>query len=92
MKNRYSTNILPQYEQSVNHFRKTKATGYMFLLYISETWCLSKVPCGKINPLEMWIYRRMYKMSYTDHIYIIRGEPYLCSAKAPVLDGSGSRR
>ena len=21
-----------------------------------------------------------------------RGEPYLCSAKAPVLDGSGSRR
>ena len=25
-------------------------------------------------------------------IYIMRGEPYLCSAKAPVLDGSGSRR
>ena len=26
------------------------------------------------------------------HLYFKRGEPYLCSAKAPVLDGSGSRR
>ena len=26
------------------------------------------------------------------HLYYKRGEPYLCSAKAPVLDGSGSRR
>ena len=25
-------------------------------------------------------------------VYYKRGEPYLCSAKAPVLDGSGSRR
>ena len=25
-------------------------------------------------------------------LYYKRGEPYLCSAKAPVLDGSGSRR
>ena len=26
------------------------------------------------------------------NLYYKRGEPYLCSAKAPVLDGSGSRR
>ena len=26
------------------------------------------------------------------YLYYKRGEPYLCSAKAPVLDGSGSRR
>ena len=26
------------------------------------------------------------------HLYYKRGEPYLCSAKAPVLDASGSRR
>ena len=31
-------------------------------------------------------------ISFIMHLYYKRGEPYLCSAKAPVLDGSGSRR
>ena len=30
--------------------------------------------------------------SFVRNLYYKRGEPYLCSAKAPVLDGSGSRR
>ena len=28
----------------------------------------------------------------TKHLYYKRRDPYLCSAKAPVLEGSGSRR
>ena len=33
-----------------------------------------------------------YTVRYLGHLYYKRGEPYICSAKATVIDGSGSRR
>ena len=50
------------------------------------------------NTRQVYIIRRIMNMlylicrEYNIYLYYKRGEPYLCSAKAPVLDGSGSRR
>ena len=41
---------------------------------------------------KLYYYVRDYVEETFDLLYYKRGEPYLCSAKAPVLDGSGSRR
>ena len=38
------------------------------LLYASETWTLSKETEDKIQAFEMWIYRKMLKVSYTDRV------------------------
>ncbi len=38
------------------------------LLYASETWTLSKEIQDKIEAFEMWIYRKMFRVSYTDRI------------------------
>ena len=38
------------------------------LLYAAETWTMNSDLCRRINALEMWIYRRMLKISYEDHI------------------------
>jgi len=38
------------------------------LLYASETWVISAEVESKIRSLEMWIYRRMMRISYKDHI------------------------
>ena len=38
------------------------------LLYASETWVLNAETEGRIRSLEMWIYRRMLKISYQEHI------------------------
>ena len=38
------------------------------LLYASETWVLNTETEGRIRSLEMWIYRRMLKISYQQHI------------------------
>ncbi|NNK27532.1 MAG: RNA-directed DNA polymerase, partial [Flavobacteriaceae bacterium] len=38
------------------------------LLYASETWTLSKESCRRIESFEMWMLRRMLKVSYTDHM------------------------
>ena len=38
------------------------------LLYASETWVLNAETEGRIKSLEMWIYRRMLKISYQEHI------------------------
>ena len=37
-------------------------------LYASESWTLNKLIEDRINALEMWIYRRMLKVSYTDKV------------------------
>ena len=37
-------------------------------LYASESWTLNKQIEDRINALEMWIYRRMLKVSYTDRV------------------------
>ena len=39
-----------------------------FLLYASEIWVLNAETEERIRSLEMWIYRRMLKMSYQQHI------------------------
>ena len=38
------------------------------LLYASETWTISGGMEDKINAFEMWLYRRMLKVSYQDHV------------------------
>jgi hypothetical protein len=38
------------------------------LLYASETWTLSSVVTNRINAFEMWIYRRILKLSWRDRI------------------------
>ena len=36
-------------------------------LYASETWTLNADTCKKINSFEMWMYRKMLRISYTRH-------------------------
>ena len=50
-------------------------------MLVSMYYCIYMFSYGPYGP-EIKHYYYYYK----------RGEPYLCSAKAPVLDGSGSRR
>ena len=38
------------------------------LLYASETWTFNKELLNKISSFEMWMYRKMLKISYTDHV------------------------
>ena len=38
------------------------------LLYASETWVLNAETEGRIRSLKMWIYRRLLKISYMQHI------------------------
>ena len=38
------------------------------LLYASETWVMGAEMEDRIRSLEMWIYRRMMRISYKDHI------------------------
>ena len=49
--------------------RKRLARCYALLtfLHASETWTLNADTCKKINSFEMWIYRKMLKISYTSH-------------------------
>ena len=49
--------------------RKRLARCYVLstLLYASETWTLNADTCKKINSFEMWMYRKMLKISYTSH-------------------------
>ena len=37
------------------------------LLYGSETWTLTKAIQNKLETFEMWIYRRMMRISWTEH-------------------------
>ena len=37
------------------------------LLYGSETWTLTKAIQNKLEAFEMWIYRRMMRISWADH-------------------------
>ena len=38
------------------------------LLYDSEAWIIGKVMERRIEPLEMWLYRRMLKIPWVNHI------------------------
>ena len=37
------------------------------LSYGAETWTISKTSAGRINAFEMWMYRKMLRLSYTKH-------------------------
>ena len=37
------------------------------LLYGGETWTLTKVTSDKLEALEMWLYRRMLRISWKEH-------------------------
>ena len=37
------------------------------LLYGSETWTLTKAIQNKLEAFEIWIYRRMIRISWTEH-------------------------
>ena len=45
------------------------AKGYIWstLLYGAETWTLTKVTSDKPEALEMWLYRRMLRISWKEH-------------------------
>ena len=40
---------------------------WLMSLYGSETWTLTKVIQNKVEAYEMWIYRRMMRISCTEH-------------------------
>ena len=38
------------------------------LLYAAETWTINKEVEKRINAFEMWLFRKMLRISYQDHI------------------------
>ncbi|KAG1681067.1 Protein unc-45 A [Nymphon striatum] len=48
--------------------RLVKCYIWSTLLYGAETWTLTKIMMTKIEAFEMWIYRRMLKISYTEQM------------------------
>ena len=49
--------------------RSRIAKGYIWstLLYGAETWTLTKVTSDKLEAFEMWLYRRMLRISWIEH-------------------------
>ena len=49
--------------------RKGSSQSYIWsmLLYGSETWTLTKAIQNKLEAFEMWIYRRMMRIAWTEH-------------------------
>ena len=47
--------------------RLAKCYVWSTLLYGSETWTMTKSLTKKIGAFEMWIFRRMLKISYMEH-------------------------
>ena len=49
--------------------RSRIATCYIWstLLYGAETWTLTKVTSDKLEAFEMWLYRRMLRISWKEH-------------------------
>ena len=45
-----------------------KTLVWTTLLYGSETWTLRKEDIRKLEALEMWLWRRMEKVSWTDRV------------------------
>src|SRR6218665_1393317 len=44
-----------------------KALIWSFTLYESETWTMRKEDVKRIEAFEMWIWRRMERISWTEH-------------------------
>ena len=47
--------------------RIAKCYIWSILLYGAETWTLTKVTCDKLEAFEMWLYRRMFRISWKEH-------------------------
>ena len=45
-----------------------KAAVWAVALYGSETWTLKEIEKKKLEAFEMWLWRRMEKISYTEHV------------------------
>lgn len=41
---------------------------YSVLLYGVESWTLTEATCKRVEAFEMWVYRRILKISWVDHI------------------------
>ena len=48
--------------------RIIKTVIWSVLLYGAETWSLRKEDVRRLEAFEMWIWRRIEKISYTEHI------------------------
>ena len=48
--------------------RALKTYIWSTLTYGSETWTISKIMKNKINAAELWFYRRMLRISWTDRV------------------------
>ena len=47
--------------------RIAKCYIWSTLLYGAETWTLTKVTSDKLEAFEMWLYRRMLRISWKEH-------------------------
>ena len=47
--------------------RIAKCYIWSTLLYGAETWTLTKVASDKLEAFEMWLYRRMLRISWKEH-------------------------
>jgi len=47
----------------LENFKKIRSTA----LYAAETWPLRKVDIQRLESFEMWIWRRLMKISWTEH-------------------------
>ena len=48
--------------------RMVKTLIWSVTLYCAETWTLRKEDITRLEPFEMWIWHRMEKISWTEHI------------------------
>ena len=65
--------IIALEENEVNNVKTVmviiiKTVIWSVLLYGAETWSLRKEDVRRLEAFEMWIWRRIEKISYTEHI------------------------
>jgi hypothetical protein len=58
--------------------RKKLVKCYVWIIYGAETWTLRAVDQKNLESSEMWCWRRMEKISWTDHV---RNEDVLLRVK-----------
>jgi len=62
-------NIFCSHQLSMNlRIRMIRCYVFTVLFYGLETWPLSKVSINRIKAFELWIYRKILKISWCDHI------------------------
>jgi len=62
-------NIFCSHQLSMNlRIRMIRCYVFTVVFYEVETWTLFKVSINRIQAFEMWMYRRILKISWCDHI------------------------